>query len=114
MLRHLPSNAREYGCHPVVISVLKNYFLYLCTNNVSHNPFAVHVCLGASMHMCMCICMFVCVHVCACVCAFSTYLIGKKKLEQLIPLPSLLILFLSPTLGLLADLTSPSRVASSQ
>lgn len=51
--------------------------------------------------------MFVCMFVAL------TNLHGKT-LEQLIPLPRLLILFLSPTLSLLANLAFPARFAFSQ
>lgn len=76
-----------------LFNTLKNHFRFLCTNSISHHSSATR----------MFVCMFVAL----------TNLHGKT-LEQLIPLPRLLILFLSPTLSLLANLAFPARFAFSQ
>lgn len=84
ILQYLFSNTKEYRCYLVVwnlCNILKNPFLHLCTNNISHRPFAMYMFMCVYLCVFVCACMFclcICVccrFVCICVCPVCMYVL---------------------------------------
>lgn len=88
--------------------------MYLCVYMCMFMCVCVYVCLCIHVFvyvLCLCVCVYVISCVCSYVCIYvyvciSSTSLTEKTLEKLIPLPRILILFLSLTLSLLANLTS--------